>query len=150
MKKIIVPENYKLEILDEGLYDETQQDPAWYVSGYGSTLIARITHKDGYGANIYCVGEMRYEWKDMSLRYTGAILKETEYTTDEQLNDAIHTGEIVVENNPWFESVFFDENNKEWWDFNDSVAFEINEAISLAKDLVEYTLEDIREYEVKA
>jgi hypothetical protein len=93
---------------------------------------------------------MRYEWKDMSLRYTGAILKETEYTTDEQLNDAIHTGEIVVENNPWFESVFFDENNKEWWDFNDSVAFEINEAISLAKDLVEYTLEDIREYEVKA
>jgi hypothetical protein len=37
-----------------------------------------------------------------------------------------------------------------WWYFNDSVAFEINEAISLAKDLVEYTLEDIKEYGVKA
>jgi hypothetical protein len=148
MKIFTAPKDYTLEILDKGLHNEQQQDPAWYVSGYGAELLATITHQDGYGANIYCVGEMRYEWGDYSLRYTSAILKETEYKTDQDLQKAIDSGEIVVENNAWFESVFFDKEGKEWWDFNDSVAFDLDEAIELSRQLVEWTITDLKENEV--
>ena len=142
MKIFNVSQDYTLEIIDKGLYNEQQQDPAWYVSGYGAELVATLTHKDGYGANIYCVGEMRYEWGDYSLRHTSAILKETDYKTDQDLQQAIDSGEIVVENNPWFESVYFDENGEEWSDFNDTVAFELDEAIELARQLVEWTIQE--------
>ena len=142
MKIFNVSQDYTLEIIDKGLYNEQQQDPAWYVSGYGAELLATLTHKDGYGANIYCVGEMRYEWGDYSLRHTSAILKETDYKTDQDLQQAIDSGEIVVENNPWFESVYFDENGEEWSDFNDTVAFELDEAIELARQLVEWTIQE--------
>jgi|LakMenE18May11ns_1017448.scaffolds.fasta_scaffold9278053_2 hypothetical protein len=150
MKQFIVPKDYTLDIKDQGLFNEQQQDPAWYVSGYGSTLLATLTHKNGYGANVYCVGEMRYEWGEFSLRYSSAILKETNYTTDKQLNEAIDKGDIVVENNAWFESVFFDTDKKEWWDFNDSVAFDLDEAIKLAIELVDWTLSDFKENGVSA
>jgi hypothetical protein len=150
MKQFIVPKDYTLEIKDDGLFNENQQDPAWYVSGYGSTILATLTHKDGYGFNLYCVGEMRYEWGEFSLRYSSAILKETDYTTDKDLNNAIDKGNIVVENNAWFESVFFDTDKKEWWDFNDSVAFDLDEAIKLGVDLVDWTLADLKENGVDA
>lgn len=142
MKIFNVSQDYTLKIIDKGLYNEQQQDPTWYVSGYGAELVATLTHKDGYGANIYCVGEMRYEWGDYSLRHTSAILKETDYKTDQDLQQAIDSGEIVVENNPWFESVYFDENGEEWSDFNDTVAFELDEAIELARQLVEWTIQE--------
>lgn len=147
MKQFNTPEDYTLEIIDEDLFNETRQDPAWYVSGYGSTHIARLTHKDGYGVNIYCAGEMRYEWGDLSLRYSSAILKETDYRTDQQLSEAIDNGDIIVSNNAWFESVYFDEDKKEWWDYNDTVTDDMDNAIMAGIELIDWTLADQKENE---
>ena len=102
--KFNLPSGYRLEAIQDLIYNLNQQDPAWYVGGYGAEHLATVTDNDNENeAKIYCLGERRYQWGDYSLRYAGAILKETDYKTDADLNEAIDKGKIVVENNAWFE-----------------------------------------------
>lgn len=134
-KKFKVPRGYRLSILDDGAYNKDQQYPEWYVSGYGSELIAAVS-KDDNEAKIYCCGEMRLEWGEFSLRHTSAILKETEFKTDKELEAAINREEIIVENNPWF----ITEINGEDYDL---ITFDIQDAINAGVErLIELEKED--------
>lgn len=121
-KRFKLPKGYHLSIIDEGAYNKDQQYPEWYVSGYGDELIASVVKGD-HQARIYCCGMMRLEWGEFSLRDAGAILKETQFKTDKELQAAINREEIIVENNPWFITEIDGEDY-------DLVTFSIQEAIN--------------------
>ena len=101
--KYEVPEGYELEILDDTITDPDKQDPAWYVEYEGAYLLGTVTDPNDDESKIYCVGEMRFHWGEFNLRTTSAILKETPFTTDKELLEAIDRNEIDVVNNAWFE-----------------------------------------------
>jgi len=123
-----IPEGYTLTVLDELALNPNNQSPEWYVDD--DSLIAILSNGDKE-AKILCIGEMRLVWGDYVLRYAGAIWKETPFTTDKELENAVENGEIIVDNNPWFEVEIDDELNE----YGEAL-FSIEEAINHAIELL--------------
>lgn len=70
---------------------------------YGGDLVATLEY-EGRVAKVVVVGDMRYRDREGHLIIrNGSDLNDHGITTDAQLNAAMDNGDLVCDNNPWYE-----------------------------------------------
>jgi len=97
----------------------------WYCSGNGHAHVYTVRHL-GKAIDIYCDGEMRIEYKGISIRNSEQF-KEAGVYTDNDIADIDHLGGQWI-NNPWFDcyrGAVHDEHL-------DMVTHDLNDAINSA------------------
>lgn len=82
--------------------DRQREEPEHHLL-YGCDLLATIEY-EGRKATIQVCGDMRYRNRDgeLVIRH-GSALYDYGIETDAQLNAALDSGELICENNPWYE-----------------------------------------------
>lgn len=81
---------------------EDRQEPEHYHL-YGCDLVATVEYKDRK-ATIEVCGDMRYRDRDGYLVIrNGSDLEGYGIKTDDQLKAALDSGELICDNNPWYE-----------------------------------------------
>ena len=94
-----LPEGVELEVVDYDMEREDRQDSAFYTWS-DINLVARLSYK-GNEFGIYCVGEMRINYKDQVIRQCNH-LKDLGIKNDTDLANIEKEGGEWI-NNSWFE-----------------------------------------------
>jgi len=124
-----LPEGVALNVIDYDIEREDRQDSAFYTDN-DINLIARLTYS-GREYGIYCVGEMRINYKDRVIRYS-SDLKEAGIENDTDLS------KIEVEGGEWINNSWFEVQDYTSGEFTGEVYHEVREAIeSVANWIVE-------------
>lgn len=118
--KYDLPEGVSLQILDSNAEYEDRQDSAFY-TWWDTTQVATLTY-EGREYTIYCVGEMRINYKDQVIRYCDDLIN-AGITDDSDLSKIDKEGGEWI-NNSWFE--VYDEQGQE---FTSEVYHEVKDAI---------------------
>ena len=118
--KYKLPKGVTLEILDDDAYRKNRQDSAFY-TWCDTNPVADLTYK-GRQYRVYCVGEMRINYKDQVIRYCDDLIN-AGFTNDRQLSKLEDKGGEWV-NNSWFE--VYDE---QVGDFTGEIYHEVKDAI---------------------
>lgn len=124
-----LPEGVALDVVDYDIEREDRQDSAFYTDN-DINLIARLTYS-GREYGIYCVGEMRINYKDRVIRYS-SDLKEAGIENDTDLS------KIEVEGGEWINNSWFEVEDYTAGEFTGEIYHEVREAIeSVANWIVE-------------
>ncbi len=124
-----LPEGVALDVVDYDIEREDRQDSAFYTDN-DINLIARLTYS-GREYGIYCVGEMRINYKDRVIRYS-SDLKEVGIENDTDLS------KIEVEGGEWINNSWFEVEDYTAGEFTGEIYHEVKEAIeSVANWIVE-------------
>ena len=124
-----LPEGVALNVIDYDIEREDRQDSAFYTDN-DINLIARLTYS-GREYGIYCVGEMRINYKDRVIRYS-SDLKEAGIENDTDLS------KIEVEGGEWINNSWFEVQDYTSGEFTGEIYHEVREAIeSVANWIVE-------------
>ena len=124
-----LPEGVALDVVDYDIEREDRQDSAFYTDN-NINLIARLTY-NGREYGIYCVGEMRINYKDRVIRYS-SDLKEAGIENDTDLS------KIEVEGGEWINNSWFEVEDYTAGEFTGEIYHEVKEAIeSVANWIVE-------------
>lgn len=124
-----LPEGVALDVVDYDIEREDRQDSAFYTDN-DINLIARLTYS-GREYGIYCVGEMRINYKDRVIRYS-SDLKEVGIENDTDLS------KVEVEGGEWINNSWFEVEDYTAGEFTGEIYHEVREAIeSVANWIVE-------------
>jgi len=137
--KYEVPEGYRLEIYDQEALEPNKQDSAWYTvypdgSAYAVMRIFKVNNESVF-ATVNCVGEMRIQYGDRTIRYQEDIRELI--NDDTELEQLQESGKLEFHNNSWFEV----------WT-ND--ADEYTEPCHSVQECFDYAIEILKEQEVNA
>jgi hypothetical protein len=124
-----VPEGVTLEVTD--YYREDREDSSFYTFGDTYT-VASITAK-GRELSVVCLGEMRIEMPDITIRYADDLI-EAGFTNDDEVATIEEKGGEWI-NNSWFE-VFIED----YGDTDYTVFHTVSEAIEHALEIAEKEL----------
>ena len=118
--KYELPQGVELEVVDYDIEREDRQDSAFYTDN-DISLIARLTY-GGREYGIYCVGEMRINYKDRVIRYS-SDLKEAGIENDTDLS------KVEAEGGEWINNSWFEVEDYTAGEFIGEIYHEVKEAI---------------------
>jgi hypothetical protein len=107
-------------VVDYDIEREDRQDSAFYTDN-DISLIARLTY-GGREYGIYCVGEMRINYKDRVIRYS-SDLKEAGIENDTDLS------KVEAEGGEWINNSWFEVEDYTAGEFTGEIYHEVKEAI---------------------
>jgi hypothetical protein len=118
--KYELPQGVELEVVDYDIEREDRHDSAFYTDN-DISLIARLTY-GGREYGIYCVGEMRINYKDRVIRYS-SDLKEAGIENDTDLS------KVEAEGGEWINNSWFEVEDYIAGEFTGEIYHEVKEAI---------------------
>lgn len=125
--KYDIPESVKLTIEDSHALRKDRQDSAFYTWG-DPYLVATLEFQDNT-YTIECVGEMRIEYDEYSIRNTEDLF-EAGIDNDKKLSEIAEKGGEWI-NNSWFE--VFDHQRNE---YTGEIYHEVKEAVEIVANWI--------------